>query len=236
MMDKELEFPSGREGGRGKGEPGVPPSMTEYTFPFSTLEKPNANGIAQPYSAGVNALTCAIIFYYLLKTKTNGTFILLLSIFCFELFHVFSHVKHIPGAIQINITHALTYCMNLSFCNLFYRVTNFVPSWWFITYMILLVIFDIFAFTYYSFVFYLATQSLVFISLLLCYFPMLPKTIQKGIYQIIVLVSLVIVLFLNEKYNGEKMMSFNPDFPYHVFIEIVGLVLFYVICSSFYAI
>ena len=25
--------------------------MSEYTFPFNTCEKPNKNGIAQPYSA-----------------------------------------------------------------------------------------------------------------------------------------------------------------------------------------
>ena len=29
MMDKELEFPNGREGVRGKGEPPVPPNASE---------------------------------------------------------------------------------------------------------------------------------------------------------------------------------------------------------------
>ena len=94
--------------------------MSEYTFPFDTCEKPNKNGIAQPYSAFFNIINCVIIFYFLLKTKQIYTFILLFSILCFELFHVFSHINHIQGSIQINITHLLTYFMNLAFFYLFY--------------------------------------------------------------------------------------------------------------------
>jgi len=69
--------------------------MNEYTFPFDTCEKTNKNGIAQPYSALFNLINCLIIFYFLLKTKHNYTFILLFSILCFELFHLFSHIIHI---------------------------------------------------------------------------------------------------------------------------------------------
>ena len=89
--------------------------MNEYTFPFDTCEKLNKNGIAQPYSAIFNLINCIIILHFLLKTKRKYTFILLFSILCFELFHVFSHIVHIQGNIQINITHLLTYFMNLAF-------------------------------------------------------------------------------------------------------------------------
>ena len=71
--------------------------MLEYTFPFSTCEKPNKSGIAQPYSVLLNLINCIIVFYFLLKTKHNYTFILLFSILSFELFHVFSHILHIQG-------------------------------------------------------------------------------------------------------------------------------------------
>lgn len=69
--------------------------MNEYTFPFNTCEIPNKKGVAQPYSALFNLINCIIIFYFLLKTKNNYTFILLFSILCFELFHTFSHSIHI---------------------------------------------------------------------------------------------------------------------------------------------
>ena len=208
--------------------------MNDYIFPFNTCETPHKNGIAQPYSVVFNLITCIIIFYFLLKTINIHTFILLFSILIFESFHVFSHAIHIPGSIQINITHTLTYFMNISFFNLFYHVTHFFPSNTFIIYMIFLILLDIYAFSNFSFVYYLATQSLIFISILFYYYSSLPKFIQKSIKIIFFLVLIVIFLFLNEKYNCKKMLSIYPHFPYHIFIEIIGIILFYVICSNFY--
>jgi hypothetical protein len=208
--------------------------MNEYTFPFSTCEKTNKKGIAQPYSVFFNTITCLIILYFLMKTKNIESFILLFIILIFESFHVFSHTIHISGPIQINITHILTYCMNLAFFNVFYHFTHFFPSYSFIFYMFVLILLDIYAFCNFSFVYYLATQSIIFISLLVYYFPLLPKFIQTSVYQIIFFVGVIILLFLNEKYNCEKMLKIYPHFPYHIFIEIFGIVLFYIICSNFY--
>ena len=208
--------------------------MSEYTFPFNTCEKPNKNGIAQPYSALFNLINCVIIFYFLLKTKQKYTFILLFSILFFELFHVFSHIVHIHGSIQINITHSLTYFMNLAFFYAFYCYTNKLPSYEFVFYLIALVCFDIYSIFNLTIIYYLLSQSVIFISLLVYYFPLLPNFIQNSVYQIIFLVVTIILLFLNEKYNCDKMIKIYPDFPYHIFIETTGIVLFYIICSNFY--
>ena len=83
-------------------------------------------------------------------------------------------------------------------------------------------------------VYYIFSQALLFLSVLLYYYPLLPKSIKSKIHIIFVLITVIIILFLNEKYNCEKMMRIYPDFPYHIFIEIVGIVLFYIICSTFY--
>jgi hypothetical protein len=208
--------------------------MNEYTFPFNTCEKINKNGIAQPYSALFNLINCIVIFYFLLQTKKKYTFILLFAILCFEIFHLFSHIKHIKGSIQINITHLLTYFMNLSFFYVFYCYTKKLPSYEFIFYMILLIGVDIYSIFNLTIIYYLLTQSVIFISLLVYYFPLLPKFIQKSIYQIIFFIGIIILLFLNEKYNCKKMLKIHPYFPYHIFIEIIGIVLFYIICSNFY--
>ena len=72
------------------------------------------------------------------------------------------------------------------------------------------------------------------ISILVYYFPLLPKFIRTKGYQIIFFVSIILLLILNEKYNCKKMMSIYPDFPYHILIEIIGIILFYIICSNFY--
>ena len=117
----------------------------EYTFPFSTCEKPKKNGIAQPYSSLINFVNCVIILYYLLKTKQDYTFILLSSILAFESFHLFSHIVHIPGSIQLNITHSLVYLMNLAFFYAFYCYTNKIPSYEFVLFLAILVWFDIYS-------------------------------------------------------------------------------------------
>ena len=205
-----------------------------YTFPFSTCEKPNKNGIAQPYSTLFNLINCLIIFYFLLKTKQNYTFILLFSILCFELFHVFSHSIHIPGSIQINITHLLSYCINFAFLFFFYNYVKILPNIWFLLYYISLIFFDIYTFCNMNVVYYIFSQALLFLSVLLYYYPFLPKTLKNNINIIFFLVILIIILFLNEKYNCEKMMSIYPHFPYHILIEIIGILLFYIICSNFY--
>jgi len=173
--------------------------MSDYIFPFDTCETPNKNGIAQPYSVLFNLINCVIIFFFLIKTKQNYTFMLLFAIFCFELFHVFSHIIHIQGPIQINITHSLSYFINLSFLYLFYSYTNKLPSFWFILYLIVLICFDIYYIFNLNFIYYLLTQSFIFISLLLYYFKYLPKFIKNTIYKIVFLVGIIILLFLNEK-------------------------------------
>ena len=208
--------------------------MSEYTFPFNTCEKPNKNGVAQPYSAFFNLINCLIIIYFLSMTKKMYTFLLLFSILCFESFHTFSHSIHIHGYIQTNVTHFLTYFVNLTFFYAFYCYTNKLPSREFIFYLIVLVCFDIYSLFYLSVVFYIASQAIIMISLLLYYATLLPKFIQRTIYQIIFFVVIIIILFLNEKFNCEKMMSIYKYFPYHIFIEIIGIILFYVICSNFY--
>jgi len=208
--------------------------MSDYLFPFNTCEKPNKSIIAQPYSSFFNLITYSIILYFLIFTKTLHAFLLLFCILVFESFHVFSHIVHIKGSIQINITHLLTYVMNIAFFYVFYSYTKKFPSKEFIIYMCFLVILDIYTFSNYPFIYYLTTQSIIFISLLVYYFPLLPKFIKNGIYKIIFLVSIVILLFINETYNCKKMMSFYPHFPYHILIETVGIILFYTICSNFY--
>jgi len=83
-------------------------------------------------------------------------------------------------------------------------------------------------------VYFLFTQALLFLSVLFYYYPFLPKIIQNKIQIVFLLVTLIIILIFNEKYNCENMMSIYPHFPYHILIEIIGIGLFYIICSTFY--
>lgn len=207
----------------------------EYIFPFNTCEKPQEDSmVKQPYSVLVNGVNCAIILFFLVQTKHIYTFLLLFSFLAFEAFHMYSHIVHIPGTIQVNIAHTLSYIINGCFLYFFYTYTKTLPSILFGIYLTGIIILDIFFFTYYDIVYYLITQSLFLISLFFYYSIFLPKQFQESIYLIIGIVLIILFLVLNEKYNCKKMLAWNPDFPYHIFIETVGIFLFYIISSRFY--
>ena len=209
--------------------------MSEYTFPFHTCEKKTDDGIfAQPYSAIANIITCFIIIYFLLKTENTYSFLLLLSILAFEAFHAFSHMVHIPGTMQINITHTLAYCINFAILLFFYNYVKKLPSIWFIVFYVFLIFFDIYAFFNMNVVYYIFSQALLFLSVLFYYYPFLKINIKTKIHILSFLVILIIFLFINEIFNCKQMLSINPYFPYNVFIELAGMYVFYVICSAFY--
>jgi hypothetical protein len=200
----------------------------EYLFPFDTCEKPK-NGIAQPYSSLFNAINCIIILSFLYKTKKKYTFYFLFFILLFEIFHLFSHMIHIQNYTQLSIIHLLSYCINLSLFYTLYRYTNKLPTLFFLFYLFLVVVFDIYSFLTINVIHYIVTQTLLFSSLLLYY-----RTYLPDIRTILVVASILILLLVNEKYNCEKMLSMYPTFPFHIFVEIGGILFFYFVCSTFY--
>jgi hypothetical protein len=206
----------------------------EYIFPFKTCEKTNKEGIAQPYSSFFNLISCLIIFYFLLKTKEPYNFIFIFSIFCFQLFHLFSHMIHIEGNIQTNIIHGLAYFINISLFNALYSYTNKLPNYSFMTFLGLIVCFDLYSLFNLSTFYYVLTQTILLVSLLMYYYSSLPKSIQNNIYKIIGAISVAIILFLNENINCQRMLSYS-DFPFHILPEISLIVVFYLICSNFYS-
>jgi hypothetical protein len=204
-----------------------------YIFPFNTCETPNLNGIAQPYSAFFNIVSCFIIIYFFLKTKKNYSKLLLFSILLFELFHTFSHTVHLNNNSQIIVTHLLAYFVN--FCYLFalYNYSKIFPNYLFIFYLFIIIILDIYAFHKLSFVFYLSTQFLIFISLFLYYYNFFSKDIKDRIPFIFILTFLVLFLFINESFNCKKMLKLYNFFPFHIFIEITAIFIVYNICIIF---
>lgn len=207
----------------------------DYTFPFNTCEIPLRGRIfTQPCSVLFNLANCLLIYYYYLMSQNHYSKILLFSMYCFELFHTYSHVQHIEGSIQINVIHSLTYSMNIAFFYAFYKYTSVFPSISYLIYLTSLTALDVYSFLNLSIVYYLTTQSMIFISLLVYYYPYLPRKFKHNIPYIISLIFTIILLFLNEKYNCNAMIAYEPRFPYHIFIEANGIFLFYFICDSVY--
>jgi len=207
--------------------------MKEYTFPFSTCEKPNKKGIAQPWSAAVNVLSIFIIFYFLLQVKKWYPFLLILSLLVFECVHTFSHIIHLSNYIQVNSIHILTYVINFCCLQAFYNYTHKAPSPIFLMCLVILLSFDIYAFLFLSFIFYFSSSIFLFFSILIYYYSYLPKEKQNYIFTILGLGTIILLFFYNEKMNCEKMLFFMPNFPFHALLELTGTFIFYLICKFF---
>lgn len=208
--------------------------MSQYTFPFSTCEKPNNNNIVlQPYSAFVNLLSCIVIFYYLCKIKHFYSFFLIFFIFCFQLFHMFSHCFHIPGFFHIFSIHSLSYCINISLLYALYIKTKKSFTTEFILFLMLFVALDIYSLLNLSLIYYVICQSVIFLGILFYYYHVLPVFIQEAIKWVFFLIIFILILEQNEINNCHYMLSMNSSFPYHIVIEFSGLILFYIVCSRF---
>jgi hypothetical protein len=207
----------------------------DFIFPFSTCEKPNKTGIAQPYSVFINVITIFIIIFFLFQVKNIYAFFLILSLLAFESVHTFSHIIHLPNYIQINIIHCLAYIVNFCYLLAFYNYTNKLPSPLFATILIILLLFDIYAFLFLSFVFYFTSSLLIFFSILIYYYKYIPKDKQHYILIILGLGIFIMLCFYNEKMNCKKMLEIFPNFPFHAPLEIGGLLVFYYICKFFTA-
>ena len=194
----------------------------DFIFPFSTCEKPNKTGIAQPYSVIINVISICIILYFLVQVKTKNiySFLLILSLLAFECVHTFSHVIHLPNYIQINIIHCLAYIVNFCYLLAFYNYTHKAPSCLFATILVILLIFDIYSFLFLSFVFYFSSSLLIFFSILIYYYKYIPKDKQQYILIILGLGILIMLCFYNEKINCKKMLEMFPNFPFHAPLEI----------------
>ena len=131
----------------------------DFVFPFSTCEKPKKDGIAQPYSVLANVLSILVITYFLFQTKNIYPFLLILSLLAFECVHTFSHMIHLPGYIQNNITHCIAYTINLFYLLTLYYYTKHAPSMIFLIFLLFLTVIDIYSFIFLSFVYYFSSSK-----------------------------------------------------------------------------
>jgi hypothetical protein len=196
-------------------------------FPFDTCEKVNKNGIAQPYSFGINIITCLIIINF--YNKNNN--ILLLALLLFQMFHTFSHSIHIAGKSQTLIQHLLAYLVNIAFLYYLYKQTNILPNRIFLFLLFLLVLFDLYALKNLSLIYYFYTQIVVFALLYLFYLNKIPK-LQNNFKLLFFFILIISLLALNEKNYCKHMLEKYPNFPFHILIEITGSIIFYLFCQN----
>jgi hypothetical protein len=209
--------------------------IQEYKFPYDTCErKSTTNIIKQPYSTIIGIITCVLIIVFIFLAKSLPTKLFFTSLLIFESFHTYSHFTHLPGNTQVNIIHPTAYLVTFSLLIWIIYQTKIYPSFGFISILSVLYCFDIYAFHYLPFIFYFVSQNIIFISILFSYYSFLPKTLIQNIPLILLFSFLIIGFEVNEIFNCNRMLQFYPQFPYHILVEISGLVVFYLIAKSMY--
>jgi len=194
-------------------------------FPFTTCEKPRHNDIIkQPVSAFVNIICCFILFAYLFMAKSLHFRLLIFSFLVFQSWHAFSHIHHFDGIIQTNVIHILTYCMTgaLLYCIMCMKT---IQSNFFFIGLLFVIIIDLYVWTSVQGIYMTFSGLAVLIYVVLGSWRMFPTFVQKGLLWIMAGFLILLALIWNEKQNCEKMLKAFV-FPYHVFIETTGLILF----------
>ena len=201
--------------------------MMDFVFPFSTCENVNSSGM-QPVSALVNIMTTLILVVCIFISNKMPVKIALGSFAMFEAFHAFSHIKHIPGAIQTNIVHVLGYLM--SFATLYAilalggkRSHGMAQSS--ILILMGLVALDLYVWIFVKGIYTIFTGLAIFASVVVLNHDILPRLLKRGLPFLLAGLLIIFGLFVNEHYNCERMMRYK-EFPYHIAVEIMGLVLF----------
>jgi len=201
-----------------------------YVFPFHTCEVPLKNGlITQPYSFFMNCVSCLILLYFNQTIKTNYVYYSLVMILLFELWHAFSHLIHIPNSLQVNVVHGLVYMVNFSYLYTMIQYTKKVPSMVYCLLYCVIILFDLYAFSYLTFLYYFNTQLALFCTIA-CSFQKTPLgPYFQALYPFI---GVLVLLFINEYFFCETMLSYHL-LPYHVIPEIIGSVIFWKIGSIY---
>tara|TARA_Y100000389_G_C17467670_1_gene527113 strand:+ start:2069 stop:2710 length:642 start_codon:yes stop_codon:yes gene_type:complete len=207
--------------------------MSLYNFPFNTCEKVQTHGIAQPYSASINIITCCVLVYFLTKTKSKEVFLFLFLFLVFEILHTFSHMIHITGNIQKTLIHFLAVITNISFFNLYCSYSKSCTSIMWVLFTIAIII-DIYLFFTYSFIISVLTTIFIFLVILFNFYLLLSGEKKKYIWMILFASVVLLLTIFNEKVNGKKMLDSYPNVPFHIVLENIGLFIVFYVCKVFY--
>ena len=196
-----------------------------YTFPFDTCEIPyrHSKHIAQPFSALINVISVGILVIAIVLAKTSSIQVFFGALLVFELIHTYSHIRHLPGHIQMNVIHAVAYIVNLSYLAIFIGLTGTVSPYLLVSYAAILLL-DVYFFARNQFLGYFTTQIVLGLLVTVFYMNYILRFVP--IYWLIALLGLnvvLIALFINEKNNCASMLASRP-FPYHILVEWIGLV------------
>ena len=198
-------------------------------FPFNTCEARSDIGCIadQPYSACINIVSCVILLYLLSLAKHLEIQFFILSLFIFQAYHAYSHLfwcddEH--SLEHVYIIHASSYLIVIALITALSFISGNPPN---IPIIFAVILLDFYIFLNYIGTLYNAISGInIWVVVLLTglWNVKLPTVVKRLLPLLLLLFLVIIGLFFNEKYNCDAMMKTYP-FPYHIAIEICGLVI-----------
>lgn len=195
-------------------------------FPFNTCEV-RGDIVDQPYSASINVLSCIILLYLLSQAKHLEIRLFIASLFVFQAYHAYSHMFWSDNEYSLEhvyIIHAISYIIIVALINAISFISGELPNIPIIFGAILLDIYILYNYigTLYNAISGINIWVIVLITGL--WNVKLPAVAKQLLPILLMLFAVIIALFFNEKYNCSAMMD-TYVFPYHIAIEICGLII-----------
>jgi hypothetical protein len=195
-------------------------------FPFNTCEV-RGDIVDQPYSASINIVSCIILLYLLTQAIHIEIQFFILSLFIFQAYHAYSHLfwnENEYSLQHVYIIHATSYIIIIALITAISFISGELP---YIPIILAAILLDIFILYNYIGTVYNAISGInmwVIILITGLWNVKLPEVVKQLLPILLMLFAVIIVLFFNEKYNCDAMMN-AYQFPYHIAIEICGLII-----------
>lgn len=210
-----------------------------FTFPFSTCEIQNKDGIAQPHSVFVNTVLCVIIFLFLLQSNNLYSRLFLISILLFNILHTLSHSIHINNFknIQFLLTHYSAIFSSFFLLLLLSNTTNYTLKLWQKIGLLFLYLFDAILIYYdVSHIYNIIIFLIILFSIMIFFYKYLSTKIRQNIKYIIGFSCLVLFIDIIEINFCESLLKKYGNIPIHTILEITAFIPIILICYSFYKI
>ena len=195
-------------------------------FPFNTCEV-RGEIVDQPYSASINILSCIILLYLLLQAKHIEIQFFIISLLLFQAYHAYSHMYWNDNEYSLEhvyIIHSITYIIIIALITAISFISGNLP---YIPVILVAILLDIYILYNYIGTVYNAISGIniwVIVLITGLWNVKLPIVVKRLLPVLLILFAVIIALFFNEKYNCDAMMN-TYVFPYHIAIEIFGLVI-----------
>jgi len=194
-----------------------------YIFPFTTCERKNPDGfVAQPYSFVVNFMTAMVLLFILGRAKAAPPAAMLVVglLAVFELWHAFSHFKHISGQMQRTVIHTLVYFISAAF--LYFIVSSGIyedaQDRWVFFWIAAVVALDAAALTFGSEAHWSVITGVLVFACILFWFRRIFDAVTLAAFSVLIVIG--IVMFLLEKKYCTAALKWRV-LPYHAIVEIV---------------